>query len=443
MNQQELTRLEVIQRLARKELRQSRAADLLGISTRQVKRLLRAYKRMGAAALISKRRGRVSNNRLKAVTIAGATELLRTRYYDFGPTLAHEKLVEEHHLKLSVESVRRLMIAQGLWHARRAHRPVLHQLRERRARLGELVQLDGSPHDWFEGRAPKCTLLVFVDDATGKLMQLWFAPAETTFAYFAAVAFYITRFGKPLAFYSDKYGVFRVNQPCTLPDSPTTGLTQFGRAMKELGIELICAHSPQAKGRVERANQTLQDRLVKELRLRGISAIEEANAYLPEFAEDFNTRFAVAPREGEDAHRPLSSAEDLSRILTLVERRVLSKNLTLSYHSRIYQIETKRPAYTMRGASVEVREASDGNLTVEYQGKPLTCCLYSEHDQRQARVIAAKLIGATLEQSALTTPKAPRQRYRPAATHPWRLDKFPKASPPREPHQGDIFTLRK
>lgn len=171
--------------------------------------------------------------------------------------------------------------------------------------------------------------------------------------------------------------MFRVNQPCSLPDSPTSGLTQFGRAMKELDIELICAHSPQAKGRVERANQTVHDRLVKELRVRAISTVVEANAYLPEFAANFNTRFAVTPRVPEDAHRPLSPLEDLSRILRLVERRVLSKNLTISYHSHHYQIETKRASYTMRGAEVEVREASDGQITVEYQGKPLEVRLYS------------------------------------------------------------------
>jgi transposase len=434
MSHRELSRLEIIQQVERKELKQRRAAEVLGISTRQMKRLVRAYKQNGAASLVSKRRGRASNYQLAAPTIASATALLRTRYHDFGPTLAHEKLVEDHALKLSVESVRRLLIAEGLWQARRAHRPVIHQLRERRARIGELVQIDGSPHDWFEGRAAKCTLLVFVDDATGRLMQLWFAASETTFAYFAGVEAYITRHGKPLAFYSDKYGVFRVNQPCTLPNSPSTGLTQFGRAMKELSIELICAHSPQAKGRVERANQTLQDRLVKELRLRGISSIEDANAYLPEFAQDFNSRFAVTPRVPEDAHRQLLPGEDLSRIFTLVERRTLSKNLTLSYHARTYQIKTKRPAYTMRGAHIEVREASTGTLSVEYQGKPLVVSLYNEQAREPAHITPAKLLNTTLEQ-ATQKPKPPRQPYHPSPTHPWRLDKLPRPSPPTEPYR--------
>lgn len=173
---------------------------MLGISVRHVRRLVRAHKADGAASLVSKRRGRASNNRLAVEIIGAPTQLLRTRYHDFGLTLAHEKLIEAHNLKLSVESVRHLMIGEGLWHVRRAHRPVIHELRERRARLGELVQIDGSAHDWFEGRAPKCTLLVFIDDATGRLMELRLAAAETTFAYFSAVESYITRHGKPVAF---------------------------------------------------------------------------------------------------------------------------------------------------------------------------------------------------------------------------------------------------
>src|ERR1041384_4125834 len=388
MSQPELTRLEVIQRVKRKTLKQRQAAELLSVSVRQVKRLCKAYQATGAAGLISKRRGQPSNNRLSEQTLNKARQLLRTRYPDFGPTLATEKLSIEG-VSLSVETVRQLLIGEGLWKAKRVRRVVLHQLRERRARLGELVQIDGSPHDWFEGRAPKCTLLVFVDDATSRLMHLQFVAAETTFNYFAAVRSYLTEFGKPLAFYSDKFGVFRVNMPNPLSG---TGLTQFGRALKELDIALICAHSPQAKGRVERANQTLQDRLTKELRLRGICTVAAANAYLPEFIADYNQRFAVAPRSAESAHRSLAKGEDLERVLTLCERRTLSKNLTLSYNNVIYQIKTKRAAYTMRGAHVEVRENSSGEITIEYKQRPLEYSIYSEQEQKQGKVIEAKLL---------------------------------------------------
>jgi hypothetical protein len=237
MSQGELSRLEVLQQLSEHRLSQRAAALRLSLSTRQLRRVVTAYQKLGAAALISKRRGQPSNHRLKEATRSQALDLIRSRYPDFGPTLAHEKLTEEHGLKLSVETVRQLMIAEGLWHARPLKQTPLHQIRERRAAFGELVQLDGSPHDWFEGRAPKCTLLVFIEDATSRLMQLLFVEAETTFNYFAAVRSYLLTHGKPVAFYSDKLGVFRVN----LREAQSgTGLTQFGRAMQELNIGLCC-----------------------------------------------------------------------------------------------------------------------------------------------------------------------------------------------------------
>lgn len=436
MSQRELTRLEVIQRVKRKTLKQRQAAELLSISVRQVKRLCKAYEASGTAGLISKRRGQPSNNRLPEKTINQARQLLQSRYPDFGPTLATEKLAIEG-VSLSVETVRQLLIGEGLWKAKAVRRPVIHQLRERRARLGELVQIDGSPHDWFEGRAPKCTLLVFVDDATSRLMYLQFVAAETTFNYFAAVRSYIAEFGKPLSFYSDKFGVFRVNIPNALSG---TGLTQFGRALKELQIELICAHSPQAKGRVERANQTLQDRLTKELRLRDLSSPAAANAYLPEFIAAYNQRFAVAPRSPEAAHRPLAKGEDLERVLTLCERRTLSKNLTLSYNNVLYQINTKRAAYTMRGAHVEVREKSNGEITIEYQQRQLEYSIYGEQEQHQAKVVEAKL----LQPAAARATARPKPKRGPVPrSHPWRNFDFSENSTQARERRGELCILRK
>ena len=436
MSQRELTRLEVIQRVRRKTLKQRQAAELLSLSVRQVKRLCKAYQASGATGLVSKQRGRPSNNRLPEKTINKARQLLRSRYPDFGPTLAAEKLAIEG-VSLSVETVRQLLIGEGLWQAKAVRRPVLHQLRERRARWGELVQIDGSPHDWFEGRASKCTLLVFVDDATSRLMYLQFVEAETTFNYFAAVRSYLTAFGKPLAFYSDKFGVFRVNIPNALSG---TGLTQFGRALKELEIGLICAHSPQAKGRVERANQTLQDRLTKELRLRDIGTVAAANAYLPEFIADYNARFAVAPRSAESAHRPLRKGEDLDRILTLCERRTLSKNLTLSYNNVIYQIKTKRSAYTMRQAQVEVREKHTGEITIEYKQRPLEYTIYREQEQRQGKVIESKL----LQPAAARGSNRPQQKRGPVPpSHPWRHFDFTDKSMQARERRGELCILRK
>ena len=406
MSKQELSRLEVLQRLEEKRMKQHEAAEQLGVSVRQVKRLLRIYRQEGIAGLVSKRRGKPSNNRLAVEVKQQALGLIGERYADFGPKLAHEKLTEVHELELSVESVRQLMMAAELWQPRRAKRPVVHQMRARRAGLGELVQLDGSPHDWFEGRAPACTLLVFIDDASGRLLELYFTPQESMFNYCEAVRRYVRRHGKPLAFYSDKHGIFRVNMKNAVSGS---GLTQFGRAMQELDIQIICANTPQqAKGRVERANQTLQDRLVKELRLLGISSMEAGNAYVPEFMADFNRRFAVVPQNPQDAHRPLLPGDDLDRILTWQETRTLSKNLTLQYQKVVYQIQTTRPTYALRSAQVTVCENAQGEITILYKGNALDYTVYHKQ-QHQAEVVSSKSIDQKLKQPVP-----------PADNHPWR-----------------------
>ena len=405
MSQKELTRLEVIQRTEKKTLKQKEAAKMLGISERHVKRLLRAYRQSGAEGLISKRRGKPSNNRLNAEVKKQSIDLIYSQYHDFGPTLAHEKLTEKHNLKLSVETVRKLMITEGLWKPKKAKKLVVHQMRERRACLGELVQLDGSPHKWFEDRGEACNLLAFIDDATGRLMELYFTPGETTFSYFAATQRYLTRYGKPVAFYSDKNGIFKVNIPNALTGS---GMTQFGRAMKELDIEIICANTPQAKGRVERVIEVLQDRLVKEMRLRGISNIEVANEYTLEYITEYNARFAVQPRSSHDAHRPLLPSADLALIFTKQEQRILSKNLTLQYEKVIYQIQTSRPSYAMRKAPVIVCENAQGQVNILYKGHPLDYTIYQKQ-QRQAEVVSSKAIDDKLKQP-----------HKPAKNHPWR-----------------------
>lgn len=302
MSKKELTRLEIIQRLEEKLLKQREAGEMLGISTRQIRRLLSNYKRKGAVGIISKRRGSPSNNHLDPQIKKKAIDLLHSQYADFGPTLACEKLLERNSLKLSKESVRQIMISEGLWKPRNRKRPQIHQMRPRRACVGELVQIDGSPHNWFEDRGPRCNALVYVDDASGQLMELFFAPEETTISYFTATRNYLSRYGLPKAFYSDKNSIFRVNIKGALSG---TGMTQFGRAMHQLGVEVICANTPQAKGRVERMNLTLQDRLVKELRLNNISDIQTANAFVSSFIADFNRRFAVQSKSDVDAHRPL------------------------------------------------------------------------------------------------------------------------------------------
>jgi len=408
MSAKEISRLEVMQRLSRKEMSQPEAARMLSLSVRQVKRLLRAYRQQGAVGLVSKHRGRQGNNRLPDEVKRSALNLLKTKYKGFGPALAHEKLVEKEKLTLSDESVRQLMIEEGLWKARKAKKAVVHQLRERRACFGELVQIDGSPHDWFEGRADPCVLLVFIDDATGKLVQLLFVESESFFSYCQAAEGYFRQYGKPVALYSDKNSIFRVNIP-----SVGTGqaLTQFGRAMQELEIEIICANTPQAKGRVERVIQTLQDRLPKEMRLRGIDSLAEGNAYLPEFLQDFNQRFGEPPRSDVDAHRPLTTKDDLAHILTWQETRTLSKNLTLQFQKTVYQIQTQRPSYALRNAQVTVCVNHQDEITILYNGKALPYTIYNQQAQ-QAEIISAKQLDRPLQEKRLPT--------KPAPDHPWR-----------------------
>lgn len=413
MSTKELSRLAVMKRLDEKRLRQKEAAQMLGVGVRQVKRLLRRYRGDGAAGLVSKRRGKASNNQLDEKIRQKALKLLQGKYRGFGPTLAHEKLVERDGLRISDESVRQVMIAEGLWKPKKVRKTQVHQMRERRACFGELVQIDGSPHDWFEGRAPDCTLLVFIDDATGRLGHLQFVKSESFFSYAQAAGIYLGLHGKPVAFYSDKHSIFRVNQPSV---GTERDLSQFGRAMQQLDIEIICAHTPQAKGRVERVIQTLQDRLPKELRLCGISTWGAGNAYLPEFLHDFNQRFAVPPRSAQDAHRTLTAHDNLAQILTWQETRRLSKNLTVQFQKVVYQIQTERPTYAMRQAAVTVCLSAQGQVTILYRRKPLRYTIF-HRQEHQAEVVDSKQVAA------------PRPPYKPGPEHPWRKPFLTKHEP--------------
>jgi transposase len=365
MSIKNLSRLEVLEKVKKKELTQKEAGQRVGLSRKQINRLYKSYREQGVSSLASKRAGKVSNNRLRADVKQEAMEIVKVHYKDFGPTLAHEKLTERHGLKLSRESVRKLMIQEGFWQGKSRRKCTIHQQRMRRASRGELVQIDGSPHDWFEGRREECCLLVWIDDATSELLHLRFEEVETTAGYFMGMKEYLKKHGCPLCLYSDRHGIFRQNQGSDLKKQADPQLT---RALKELSIELICANSPQAKGRVERANGILQDRLVKELRLNGISDLPSANAFLPEFIADYNQRFAVEAKNPEDSHQQvLLTEEDLDCIFSFQEYRKLSKNLELSYQNVIYQIQSDQPGYRLRKASVEVRENLEGVVTYGFR----------------------------------------------------------------------------
>lgn len=366
MSQKELNRLEVIQKIRDHHLRVVEATSLLDLSRSQVHRLLQAYDRLGHSGLISRRRGRPSNHRYSEDFRNTVLDLVRAHYWDFGPTLACEKLSELHKLSISKETLRQWMIAEGLWTSHRERKRQLHQPRGRRDCFGELVQIDGSHHWWFEERGPKCTLLVYIDDATSKLLHLHFAASENMFDYFHATKTYLEHWGKPLAFYSDKHGVFRATQGSK--KDRTSGLTQFGRALYELNIDIICANTPQAKGRVERANRTLQDRLVKELRLRGINTMEAANAYVPDFIADFNARFGKEPRNPKDMHRPLAAHENIDAALCRKEVRTLSQSLTLRYDKILFILEPTELAKGLAQQKVIVCDYPDGHREIMHKG---------------------------------------------------------------------------
>ena len=319
LNMRELDRLKVIRSMVDMRLKPGRAAERLGLTVRQVQRLVIRYRESGASGLGSRKRGRAGNRRLDESLAQRVLPIIRERYGDFGPTLACEKLYECHAIWLARETVRSLMTDVGLWVPRRQRPPKIYQPRARRACQGELIQIDGSDHRWFEERASACTLLVYVDDVTSPLMALHFTTSKSTFSYFEATRAYIECHGKPGAFYSDKASVFRRGKAHETGSSETH--------LYELNIDTFCTNSSSAKGRVERAT----DRLVKELRLRGISTIVEANAYAPSFMAADNTCFAKPPKSDFDVDRALRGDENLDLLITWRETRRVTKSLTVQY----------------------------------------------------------------------------------------------------------------
>jgi hypothetical protein len=310
------------------------------------------------------------------------------------------------------------MIADGLW-VDRGHRLASpHQPRRRRDCLGELVQIDGSEHAWFETRGETCTLLAFVDDATSRLMQLQFVASESAFDYFRATRAYLEAHGKPVAFYSDKHGIFRVNAK-----DPVGGdrITQFGRALMDLNIDIICANSPQAKGRIERAFGTLQDRMVKELRLAGISTVAAANVWLPGFIVSYNARFGGQPLNGKNLHRPLTAADNLDEILTWREVRTVTNNLTLHYDRMMLLLDPTPFARGLARKKVDVVNYPDGRFTVQFEGTPLPFRVFDKiQTVTPAAIVENKRLGAALamvrEHQATYAPN--QRRYDPARGRP-------------------------
>src|ERR1700688_1112675 len=372
LSQKELQRVSAISACIQGDMACARAAALLCLSVRQIKRLKKRLREDGAAALAHANRGRPSHRRLPDAVRQRIVQLARSTYVGFNDHHLCEKLVEREGFSLSRETLRRLLRQNGLGSPRKRRAPAHRQRRLRCARLGELVQLDGSPHDWLEGRGQRLTALGMQDDATGKILAAQFFPSETTFGYLCLLRQLLRRHGVPLAFYGDHSGIFVRNDDDWTVDEQLAGKrqpTQFGRALEQLAVTFIAANSPQAKGRVERLWGVLQDRLCSELRLAGAQDLDSANAVLRKFIADYNRRFARQARESATAWR--ETPDRLDRICCFVHERTVSNDNVVQWAGRRFQIPQQARRFSFAGAKVQIYQALDGRVSLYYGEAPV------------------------------------------------------------------------
>ena len=407
MKDTELARYEVIQKLIGGTINGTEASKLLFRSVRQIKRLKARVVAEGACGMIHGNRGNESNQKISSVVAETTTTLLREKYADFGPTFAQEKLGALHEIHLSVESVRTMMIKEKLWKPKvRRDSGEYHAWRPRKECFGEMEQFDGSYHRWFEDRGEECCLLAAIDDATGKITKATFGANEGVHAVFTFWKEYTETHGKPLSIYLDRYSTYKVNHKNATDNHEL--LTQFQRASQELDIRLISAYSPQAKGRVERLFGTLQDRLVKELRLRGISDTETANIFLTDiFIPEFNAKFAVVPTKDIDLHRALSPSEvmQLPTIFSVRSERKVNNDFTIRFKNKWYQLLSAQPCTVLRGDRVIIDEWLDLSIHIRMKGVELDYVMTATRPEKQHTLVTALV---------------PRPTKIPSANHPWR-----------------------
>lgn len=406
MSRKERRRLTVLVKVKGGELTLA-AAAALEVSYRQAKRIWKRYRRAGDAGLVHRSRGQAGSRRIEEKQRQTILKLFESTYRDFGPTLAAEYLARENKVRVDHETLRRWLIERQLWTVKR-RRPKHRQWRERRACFGEMVQIDGSDHDWFEGRRARAVLMVMIDDATSRVWAR-FSEEETTEACYNIFERWGKRWGLPLSLYADRDSIYECQREPTVAEQ-VAGLepkTQFGRAMERLGVKIIPAYSPQAKGRVERCNGTLQDRLVKALRVAGICDLAPANEFLErEFLPDFNRRFAVPAAQGADLHR--KPPQDLAQILCWENPRIVRKDWTVTWQNRWFQIESEHEKLSLAGREVAVRELRSGEIQLLYKDQQLRWKELTSRPERVAEV--PRRVGRT-------------RLLVPEPKHPWRHDK--------------------
>jgi transposase len=416
VRQGELKRLHVIRKVLERVIKQVEAAEILLLSGRQIRRIVKRIRREGDRGIIHQSRGRPSNRRTPDKVKGKVIRLYRAQYKDFGPTLASEKLSERDGIEISDETLRRWLLETGDWKKARKHRGH-RQWRQRRHHEGDMVQVDGSHHDWFEGRGPGCVLMGYIDDATGRVFGRFYE-YEGTIPAMDSFKRYIQEYGLPLSVYLDKHTTYKSTAKPSIEDELNNAkpLSEFERALKELGVEVIHANSPQAKGRIERLFGTLQDRLVKEMRLRGIRTIVEANAFLEAYLPVYNRRFSVCPKEKDDLHRSLVKGMNLDAILCLKTERTLRNDFTVAHNHKLYQIEEKT-----RASKVLVEDRINGSMRITYQDQPLRFREITERPVKQKErpvVIRSRRVSPS-----------------PPPDHPWRrgfkfgLHKYERGKP--------------
>ena len=408
MTQKELSRHEIINNLINKKINGTDASKQIGVSIRHVKRLKLAVINHGAEGLIHSGRGKEGNRKLSSKFLEKVEKLLKEKYYDFGPTFATEKLEEDDKIKIGKETIRSIMVNLGLWtiKPRKKTKGKWRLWRARKDNEGEMQQFDGSYHIWF-GEEESC-LLLSVDDATGKITHAKFDYNESTIAVFKFWMEYFLKNGLPLAIYLDKFSTYKINHKNATDNKNM--ITQFERAMNQLGVKPITAHSPQAKGRVERMNETLQDRLVKELRLAGITTIEEANKFLEKYILKFNAKFAVIPNRRKNLHKKLAKKikNSLSQILSIQNTRIVNNDYTIMFKTDFYQLNREQPTTVYKKSKIIVEEHLNGGVKLRIRDHYLD---YTKLPERPKKVIDIKLPALTRQKQG---------SYKPPANHPWR-----------------------
>jgi hypothetical protein len=408
LTMKEINRYEIIKRLMGKKISEEEARKLMNLkSVRQVRRIRKRVVEDGAKGVVHRSRGKPGNRKFSQKYINRIIKLISTNYIDFKPTFAAEKLFEDHKIKINSESLRQLMIKEGLWKVKSRKRPKKrHVWRKRKDNFGEMEQFDGSYHHWFEDRGAECCLLLSVDDASGEITHAKFDHNEGVKPVFRFWLEYFEKHGFPISIYLDKFSTYKINHPLAVDNKDL--MTQFQRAMGQVDIRPINAHSPEAKGRVERIFGTLQDRLVKELRLANINSLEAANEFLKTYIPKFNKQFPVVPAKKADLHRPVSKSlkKQLPRIFSIQSQRKVQNDYTILFKNQFFQLEDQQPTTVFKKDTVTVEEHLNGEIQISLNRHYLNYQVLPERPKKQNIPLAA-----------ITTQKSP---WIPPADHPWK-----------------------